>query len=180
MSDITTTTTSVWTNSTRPPVQCMLLHETTTRCEEQKEAKGRLVFIKTGKSAADRPRRRPAAGFGSVVHLCAHMFTLREPVHLPDCVFLLKQQFQGPGEPARKTCRLPRGPAGSPVTPTQTPAVKHISLAGCRLYFPAFCPVGVLSLRLVGVPRAPLLLQLSVSVSAPSCLLSQASTGRLR
>lgn len=35
-------------------------------------------------------------------------------------------QVRAPGEGDAQTCRLPRGPAGSPITPTQAPAVKHI------------------------------------------------------
>lgn len=81
-----------------------------------------------------------------------------------ECVFVGKKknngcdehlQVRAPGEGAVQTCRLPRGPAGSPITPTQAPAVKDIPPT--RSLF-SFSPSPPFLFCIIGLP--PVLSQL--------------------
>lgn len=61
--------------------------------------------------------------------------------------------LRGPGEPVCKPADYLWGPVGSRITPTQTPAVKHILLTCVFLPAMAFCPVVRLSFCISGLPR---------------------------
>lgn len=77
--------------------------------------------------------------------LCPHVDALCVLIHfLCICVCVDKNNncdisaaahLRGPGEVAHKPADYLVGPAGSPIFPTQTPAVKHILLAPLRLSF---------------------------------------------
>lgn len=131
-----------------------------------KNEKYELLLVFTTKGQGEKLTRR----LKSAVELHAYVFRLCVLVHLLCahlcvCACVVKKQqlwHLRCSTPVRywrgsaQTCRLPRGPAGSPITPTQAPAVKHILLT--HSFFPRFlscCYAFILHHR---TPMAPSLL----------------------
>lgn len=70
-----------------------------------------------------------------------------------NCDISAAAHLRGPGEVAHKPADYLVGPAGSPIFPTQTPAVKHILLAPSFFLLAFLCPVVLLSFCIIGLPR---------------------------
>lgn len=98
-----------------------------------------LVFIETGKFCDDRVRSWPrgCSPQRSSTLTCWCLCTGKQLLWHLCCSTPARSWREG-----AQTCRLPQSPAGSPITPTQTPAVKHVLLTRSSfLSYLVFYPV---------------------------------------